>query len=839
MVNFKKRLTKQKIEKKIRPDEIYSTLDRASDKGPLRPVQDKILEKWFTDYQGKKDVILKLHTGQGKTLVGLLMLQSKLNQEKGPALYLCHNNQLVEQTCKQAESFGISYTTVDNEIPDEFIDGKTILITSVQKLFNGETKFGLGNKSIPVSTVLMDDAHACIEVIKNACKIVLKQDSHAYQEIFSLFSTELQNQGAGTYADITRKSYDALTAVPYWVWQDMHTEVSDILSKYSNQKDIRFTWPIIKDMIKDCQCIISGQSLEIIPYVTPLYMFGSYHKAEHRIFMSATITDDSFFIKGLGISSDTIRNPLVLPDEGWSGEKMILIPSLIDSSLNRTEIVNIFAQPSKRRKFGVVALVPSFNSTKDWKEYGATIATKETIVDEIGKLKEKNFEKALVIANRYDGIDLPDSSCRVLVFDSRPYFESLYDRYLEECRGNSDIVSVKLAQTIEQGLGRAVRGEKDYCAIIITGTELVRAIRSKKSRGYFSIQTRTQIEIGLEIAEFAKEEIKEGDEPKKSFLGLLKQSLGRDEGWKEFYTEKMDEIQPDNKTSKMLEILELEKLAEEKYSRGDFQGAVQTIQKLIDNHVKTDEERGWYLQEIARLIYPSSKIASNKFQVSAHRKNTFLLKPKEGMEVQKISAISLKRIENISQWIHSFDNFDELYLELDDILSKLKFGVNADRFEQAFDELAKVLGFPSQRPDKEWKEGPDNIWKTGDNKYLLVECKNNVDVTRNEINKDETGQMNNACAWFEKVYGDVLVKNIIIISTKNVSKAAGFNKSVQVMRENKLRLLTDNVRKFYLEFKGLDLDDLSEKRIQELLVRFKLTSDDLMSDVYSEKPRLH
>ncbi|MFP7233643.1 hypothetical protein SFC70_17145 [Bacillus subtilis] len=100
--------------------------------------------------------------------------------------------------------------------------------------------------------------------------------------------------------------------------------------------------------------------------------------------------------------------------------------------------------------------------------------------------------------------------------------------------------------------------------------------------------------------------------------------------------------------------------------------------------------------------------------------------------------------------------------------------------------------------------------------------------------------MNNACAWFEKVYGDVLVKNIIIISTKNVSKAAGFNKSVQVMRENKLRLLTDNVRKFYLEFKGLDLDDLSEKRIQELLVRFKLTSDDLMSDdVYSEEPRLH
>lgn len=118
-------------------------------------------------------------------------------------------------------------------------------------------------------------------------------------------------------------------------------------------------------------------------------------------------------------------------------------------------------------------------------------------------------------------------SCRVLIFDSRPYFESLYDRYLEECRANSDFISINLAQTIEQGLGRAVRGEKDYSAIVITGTKLVRAIRNKKSRGYFSLQTRTQIEIGLEIAEFAKEEIKEGANPKKAFIKLLGQSLAR------------------------------------------------------------------------------------------------------------------------------------------------------------------------------------------------------------------------------------------------------------------------------------------------------------------------
>ena len=36
--------------------------------------------------------------------------------------------------------------------------------------------------------------------------------------------------------------------------------------------------------------------------------------------------------------------------------------------------------------------------------------------------------------------------------------------------------------------------------------------------------------------------------------------------------------------------------------------------------------------------------------------------------------------------------------------------------------------------------------------YLLVECKSEVHLDRKEIHKDETGQMNNACAWFAKTY---------------------------------------------------------------------------------------
>ena len=86
MVDFKKRLAGKKAAKPVDPIDLYDTLDRAHDKGPLRPAQLAVLKDWHAHHTSDRDVLVKLHTGQGKTLIGLLMLQSLLNREKGPAL---------------------------------------------------------------------------------------------------------------------------------------------------------------------------------------------------------------------------------------------------------------------------------------------------------------------------------------------------------------------------------------------------------------------------------------------------------------------------------------------------------------------------------------------------------------------------------------------------------------------------------------------------------------------------------------------------------------------------------------------------------------------------------
>jgi replicative superfamily II helicase len=781
MVDFKKHLGRKTAAKSLDPLEIYKSLDRASDKGDLRPLQKVVLSEWHTARRADRDVILKVHTGQGKTLLGLLMLQSKLNEGKGPALYLCPNHFLVNQTLEQARQFGVHCVAADGELPDEFLEGRAILIAVLHKLFNGQTKFDLGAKSVAVGTILLDDAHACMDKIQDQCVITLRHDkpneSTAYNDLLSLFENELRSQGDGTFEDILRHEFSAYLPVPYWAWWDRSSDVAGILSRHAKIDAVAFAWPLLKDALRHTLCLVSGTQIVIAPHIAPLHMFGSYANAEHRIFMSATVTDDSFLVKGLGLSPETVQNPLVDPKETWSGEKMVVMPSLIDGDLTRANIVEAFAASNPARKYGIVVLVPSGKRCADWGKYGARVVDKFTIDAAVSDLRNKDYNKTVVVANYYDGIDLPDNTCRILIIDSKPFAEELLERYIEDRRHGSKLLAGRIARIVEQGMGRAVRGEKDFCVIILIGTDLLRALQAPGRRDFFSDQTRTQIEIGRNIAEFARDEIVAGKPPTDAFRDLIGQCLDRNDDWKDYYTERMNAMAARGSAARpeFLKMFQAEVAAEREFQDGSPDRAVEKIQKLIDVLKPSAADRGWYLQEVARYTYALSKARADEFQRTAHQINRSLLRPKEGMIFTKVPTLAPeKRLERIKDWLVSHEVFENVAIAVDDIFTNLSFGVDSDKFEAAMQDLATALGFESDRPDKEWKEGPDNLWGLRDNEYLLFEDKNEVEMSRSEINKRESDQMNRSSAWFGRYYPGSGVTRIMIIPTKKVAPAAAF-----------------------------------------------------------------
>ena len=144
-----------------------------------------------------------------------------------------------------------------------------------------------------------------------------------------------------------------------------------------------------------------------------------------------------------------------------------------------------------------------------------------------------------------------------------------------------------------------------------------------------------------------------------------------------------------------------------------------------------------------------------------------LLRPPTGVTVSKLTLVSQGRVERITDWIGGFEDYSQLDLTLSDMLGSLVFGSKADRFERALDELSAALGFAGERPDKEWKEGPDNLWALDDTHYIVWECKNEVGADRAEINKREAEQMNRSSSWFEKHYPGLKARRIMIHPATN------------------------------------------------------------------------
>ena len=838
MIDFKKKLNINKTERKIEPCELYSTLDRKSVAGPLRPAQEYILREWYTNHRDDRDLVIKLHTGEGKTLIGLLLLQSMINSKNGPCMYICPNIYLNAQVCAEAEKFGIPYCEIgsDNQVPDEFVCGEKILITHAHKVFNGKSIFGIDNNFINVDTVILDDSHACIDVIKDSQTISIKKcDSEdIYWKIVSLFSDDLIDQGEGSFLDIKNGDYDTFMPVPYWSWYDKKTEMLKILSESSEMSSVQFVWPLLRDRIMNYSCYVSGNEIEIVPYNANVDVFGSFSKAKHRILMSATTQDDSFFVKGLSFNTDAVKKPLMFKKQKWSGEKMVIIPSLIDENCDRDLVVTNFAR-MKNDKFGMVSLVPNTKKVQVYSDLGAICTDRSNIFDIIESLKKKEFTRLVVINNRYDGIDLPDESCRVLIIDSMPYFNRLSDKYEKKCRPNSEIINKKIAQKIEQGLGRGVRGEKDYCAILIIGSDLIKFMRSVTTRKYFSLQTQKQIDIGLEIVKMANEDSNQKDSGIKPVISLINQMLSRDEGWKEYYYDEMQSIEEEEKESSIYEQLLEESNIEKMYSVEEYQRAASAMQKFIDKFVMDSLEKGWYLQQLARYYYPIRKEESIKIQKAAFQANPQLLKPKVGIEYTKASFINENRMNRISKYLCRYKNYNELVLAINETLDNLSFGIEADKFESALKDVGELLGFVSQRPDTEIRKGPDNLWCGTNNEYAFFECKSQVEETRQEISKNEAGQMNNHSAWFEKEYGDnTLVNRYLLIATKELSYYGDFTHEVRIIRKGKLKKFKESIKRFIKELEPYSLNDITDEKLQKLINLYHLNMKDIR-ELYSEE----
>ncbi len=154
----------------------------------------------------------------------------------------------------------------------------------------------------------------------------------------------------------------------------------------------------------------------------------------------------------------------------------------------------------------------------------------------------------------------------------------------------------------------------------------------------------------------------------------------------------------------------------------------------------------------------------------------------------------------------------------------------AEKFEQAVFDLGRAIGIVSQRPEKQFEEGPDNLWRLKDGRFLVIECKNGSTSTTG-ISKVELGQLEQALTWFGNRYGNETAVPVIIHPLDYVGPKATALKDLRIIDAKKLKLL----RKAFVNFvKAIAVEGVlaDEVKVKEALHAHKV-SESLLVQTFS------
>src|SRR5262249_24215117 len=202
---------------------------------------------------------------------------------------------------------------------------------------------------------------------------------------------------------------------------------------------------------------------------------------------------------------------------------------------------------------------------------------------------------------RSDGTDPPDDACRVLVLDGVPAGDSYYEQHLSSVRSDSPLVTGRVAQTIEQGLGRGVRSGTDYCVVLLCGSHLVQFVGIKERLSLFSPETRQQFLIGQEIAKLAKQG---HGTPIDKLKDLMKKCLNNDQAWRQYHAKKMVGLKPAPQDNTKLDIAAAERAGWLRFRSGNAIEAGELVQNDLDpRNMASNSDKGWFIQLAANYFH--------------------------------------------------------------------------------------------------------------------------------------------------------------------------------------------------------------------------------------------
>ena len=481
------------------PEDLYIDLPRRRDAVPgLWSHQVDLLRLYMEEHQNTPDLAIELPTGTGKTLTGLLLAEWVRRHTGKRVLYACPTKQLAKQVQVTADREGIKTVTLmgrhqDWPMADQtaFEAAEKVAIVTYSTIFNS-------NPHVEVADlIIFDDAHAGEQYVGESFAVDIKRHKNPaeYMAVLQALKPALD----GVFANrLTEKFPDAsisdsVRMVVPSMTNGMLAELDKTLASFG---DFKFDLAVIRSGLAACLAYVSYGGILIRPVIPPTGDNKVFARARQRIYLSATLGIGGEIERAFGREKIArLRLPETAPTPR-SGRRFFVFPELM-TGVDPVEVTKlIVALAGKALVLGpetarAVALGKEL-AKKSWPVLG--IADVADGMQPFADLKNG----ICALASRYDGIDLPDDACRVVVLDGKPDQDSLQERFLYGRAKAGAAIAERVRTRVVQGAGRATRQPNDAAIVVILDRGLTKYLQQPETINALEADLQAEIQFGRE-----------------------------------------------------------------------------------------------------------------------------------------------------------------------------------------------------------------------------------------------------------------------------------------------------------------------------------------------------
>lgn len=713
------------------PEALFRTL-RPSDSGVrhLWSHQADLLRDYVSLSGTVADVAVELPTGAGKTLVGLLLAEYRRSALGHRVAYLCPISQLAAQAAEKAAGYGIDAVLLvggrakfDRADLTAFTRGNAVAITNYHNVFNS-------SPSIEAQTLVLDDAHAGEGAVADLWSVTAERDELLYEALRSAVASSLPKPFAARLRDaaLDPRQRGDVELVPPLAVVERADILCEAISEHARNHNV-YSGQMIADQLEHCLVYVSWDGILIRPLIPPTSEHAAFADAEQRIYMSATLGAGGELERSFGVTEIT---RLLVPkgwDEHGSGRRFFIFPAAaqdvddvddcVAGAIERAGKALVLA-PSNRElaKFENLAMPPTVPSifTGEAEKDLATFASADT--------------GAVLLANRYDGIDLPDDACRLIVLTGLPAATHLQERFLHDTLDARRVLAERIRTRIVQGAGRCTRNAQDYAAVVVRGARLTDFCARDEIQRALHPELQAELRFGLDNSE-------KTDAP---LLELLDSFLAQDADWVDadaYIRNSASEASREQPkmADELAEAAPFEVECWRAVWRGDLRRAAELAQDVAD-HLSGSELRPY---RGLWLYLAASWAAELADETGDDRDCDWARTLKRDAEGAAKLLRWRPRITAKAAPVPAAAEFDERAARAADKAGQLGIrrgrafesklaGIEAQladdeakQFELGLAELGELLGFEAVRP--KGTAAPDGAWRDGRKVWILSEAK--------------------------------------------------------------------------------------------------------------------